>query len=126
LGPGAFDDWRYPGEVTESDLSLDVLAAGVRLDRSAGFKLTLVAQPMWIQPAETRKLRYHEQYPIWYYDMAQTALRNTANRAGWDFEDWSARLPNTYFTDSPFHYSAEGACVLATELEKLIRNRALP
>ncbi len=126
FGPGAFADWRYPGEVTESDLSLDVLAAGVRLARSARFKLTLVAQPMWIQPAETRNFRYNEEYPIWYYDMLQTALRNTAATAGWDYVDWSAKLPNGYFTDSPFHYSAEGSCILAAELKKLIRNRALP
>lgn len=114
-------------QVTARDLAFDVISAMHTMTNSANVPLLMFFEPMWTIPPNTAPdsvqdsvsgadLRYNVYYPRWYFDLVrQTAITEGA-RKGWTIQSWYDALPNRVFTDSPFHYSPEAACMLADKL----------
>ena len=109
------------GEVGPDDFALDAVNAGNDLAKDAGVPLTILDEPMWISPPGLYKIRYNPYYPRWYFDLLNQSLDQAAKVNHWNFYHWYNALDNAYFTDSPFHFTSEGACILANKLIPLIQ-----
>lgn len=106
-----YENFASPQDFTEAELTLDVLAAGVRL--AGEVPMLFVNQPIFITPGQNRDLRYNSRYPRWAYDTYRALL------AAWMLDHQQAYLDvwdiisPTDFTDSPLHLTASGTAQLA-------------
>ncbi len=111
-----------PRELTGSDVTLDVLQAGI--DRTGDVPLLIVNEPMFISDGINSDLRYNAFYPRWAYDDFRVMLAETATAQGWNYTDlWDAIAPER-FTDTPVHLDAEGTRQFAALLAPLIQQAA--
>lgn len=78
--------------------------------------MLIVNQPIFIADGANSDLRYNAWYPRWAYDDYRRLMVNAASANGWALLDsWDA-LPPAVFTDSPVHFTPEGAQLLADQI----------
>ncbi len=104
-------EYTGPVELAADELAFDVLEAGFAL--AGETPLLLVNEPMFISTGQNSDLRYNFFYPRWAYDAYRDLLNAEAAVQGWPFVDLWDALPAEEFTDSPVHYTPEGAGMLA-------------
>ncbi len=107
----SWQDYTGPVELAADELAFDVLEAGFAL--AGETPLLLVNEPMFISTGQNSDLRYNFFYPRWAYDAYRDLLNAEAAVQGWPFVDLWDALPAEEFTDSPVHYTPEGAGMLA-------------
>ncbi len=107
----SWQDYQEPQPLTEQELAFDVLRAGFA--RTGDVPLLLVNEPMFISSGRNSDLRYNFFYPRWAYDQYHTLIVEIAGENGWPFLDLWDALPPAVFTDSPVHYTPDGARQLA-------------
>lgn len=107
---------RESGDTTELNLAWDVVRAGLQLTAEAGVPLLMVNEPMYRATGQNSDLRYNSYYPIWAYNDYLSALHERGANENWRLWDASEALSNDRFTDTPFHYTPQGACEFAAQL----------
>lgn len=116
---GTDTSWRgYDSPAPLDDLAFDVLAAGI--ERAGEVPVLLVNEPIFISAGENSDLHYNIWYPRWAYDAYRERLQARAERAGWHLVDLWDALPADVFTDSPVHYTPQGAQTFAERLAPAI------
>ena len=113
----ADESWQtfpMPTRLTEADLALDVLMAGVA--RAAPVPVLLVNEPMFVSEGLNGDVRYNSFYPRWAYDEYRRLLGETAVEQKWHYLDWWDTITPTAFSDSPVHLTPMGAAQLAERL----------
>ena len=100
-----------PRPLTEEDLALDVLAAGV--DLAGDIPILIINEPIYMSDGQNSDIRYNAWYPRWAYDDYRQLLGNAAEFHGWQYLDlWNSIEPQE-FTDSPVHLTPAGVNQLA-------------
>ncbi len=100
-----------PVPLTQDNLALDVLAAGVKLAGKA--PVLIVNEPMFVSHGANSQLRYNSFYPRWAYDAYRDLLGTTALAHGWRYLDlWDSIAPDE-FTNTPVHLTPKGSAQLA-------------
>jgi hypothetical protein len=94
-------------------IALDVLDAGIAHADDANADVLLVNQPIFRAEGNASDIRYNNYYPRALYDRYRELMQTRASEQGWTYADLWDALPNDVFTDSPFHYTADGACQFA-------------
>lgn len=107
-------DVAAPRPLTEEDLTLDVLRAGVA--RAGDVPVLLVNEPIFISDGENSDLRYNAFYPRWAYDQYRELLAGAAEASGWAYLDLWDAIPPDEFTDTPVHLTPEGTRLMAERL----------
>lgn len=107
----SWQDYQEQQPLTEQELAFDVLRAGFA--RAGDVPLLLINEPMFISSGRNSDLRYNFFYPRWAYDQYHTLIAEIAGENGWPFLDLWDALPPDLFTDSPVHYTPDGARQLA-------------
>lgn len=102
-----------PHQITPSDISLDVVKAGIQIAASQGVSVLLVNEPI-ARPGSD--LRWNYYYPRWAYDGYRQAMTATAQREGWQYVDFWDAEPTDQFTDTDFHLNAHAICEFAAKL----------
>ncbi len=105
-GDDLWDD-RHPFTITEDDLALRVLDAGVQ--RSGSIPILLINEPIYISAGRNSDLRYNLFYPRWAYDQYRVLMQQQAAAHGWRYLDWWDRIVPAEFTDSPIHLTPAGS-----------------
>jgi hypothetical protein len=96
---------------SEGDLAFDVLMAG--MDIAGEVPVLLINEPTFISEGENSDLRYSSFYPRWAYDSYREMLTELAGSNDWVFLDLWDALPPEFFTDTPVHFTPEGAAQYA-------------
>jgi hypothetical protein len=110
----SFYDLQPP--LTQDDIALDVLAAGVHL--AGDVPVLLVNEPIFVSSGENSDIRYDFYYPRWAYDDYRNLLASEAAQRGWHYLDlWDAIAP-TEFTNSAIHINPVGEAQLAQLIVK--------
>jgi hypothetical protein len=114
----AFHDLKTP-PLTEKDLALDVLAAGVQ---AAGqVPVLLVNEPIFISQGANSDVRYNFFYPRWAYDDYRRLLAEQSQKQGWNYLDVWDMMPGAEFTNSAVHLTPAGSQRLADVVGKRLR-----
>lgn len=100
----------------EDYISLDVLAAGIEHSQLQGAPVLVINQPIFRVDDMASAARYNNYYPRALYDRYRDLMYETATTQQWTYLDLWDALPTEVFTDTPFHYTADGACQFATLL----------
>ncbi len=112
-------DFTPPG-LEASRLSLDVLAAGVRVAGTT--PLVIVNEPMLISDGANSDIRYNFYYPRWAYDDYRARLSLASEQNGWHYLDLWNIVPSDQFTNSAIHLTARGQSLLAEHLRGVIQS----
>lgn len=99
-------DVAGPQQLTEVDLTFDVLRAG--LARAEGIPVVIVNEPMFISDGANSDIRYNAFYPRWAYDQYRVMLAESAAAEGWRYLDLWEAVPSAEFTDTPVHLTPAG------------------
>ncbi len=100
-----------PPHLSASDLSLEVLSAGLSLYPHV--PVLIVNEPIFISNGQNSDIRYNFYYPRWAYDDYRQILKAEALERGWHFLDlWNSIQPDQ-FTNSAIHLTPEGSAQLA-------------
>jgi hypothetical protein len=107
-----------PPHLSASDLSLDVLAAG--MDMVPGVPVLLVNEPMFIGSGANSDIRYNFFYPRWAYEDYRQLLSNLALEKSWHYLDLWDTVPASEFTNSAIHLTPKGTTQLAGGIAQAI------
>lgn len=128
-----FTDPDAPGGtgISREALAFDVLDAGVRMAWARGVSVMVVNEPVFIAEqaapeGENTTLHYNAWYPRWVYDAYRELLAEAAQDGGWTLRDLWDVVPPQFFTDSPVHFTPEGARLIAQQLASAIQAFAEP
>jgi hypothetical protein len=111
-----------PVQLTENDLAIDLLAAGVTL--SGDVPVLVINEPIFVSQGENSDLRYNAWYPRWAYDQYRELLSEIAGDLGWHYIDlWDSASAGD-FTDSPVHLNSDGSADLAKLILPLLMQLA--
>jgi len=102
----SWSSFEAPSDLTESDLSFDILTAGLK--RSGDVPIMIINEPIFISDGENSDLRYNAWYPRWSYDDYRELLAEQAGSQGWVFLDLWDAISAEEFTDSPVHLTESG------------------
>jgi hypothetical protein len=117
-------DWEgtpEAGFAWETALRFDVLRALHDEADAAGGRVFVVMSPTFRADGANRDLRYSVWYPRWAFDGVRARLLAESERQGWAYRDLWDLVPPEHFTDSPAHFDAEGARLLADALTDWLR-----
>jgi hypothetical protein len=92
---------------TEDDLAFDVLAAGIEI--AGDVPVLIINEPIFITDGMNHELHYNSFYPCWAYDLYSDMLTEQAENNNWIFLDLGDALPPDVFTDTPVHFTPDGA-----------------
>jgi lysophospholipase L1-like esterase len=110
----SWQSFKAPTPLSETNLALDVLKAGVKLADS--IPILIVNEPIYISTRQNSDLRYNAWYPRWAYDAYRDLLGKTASSENWQYLDlWDSIAPDE-FTDSPVHLTPAGEQQLAEQI----------
>lgn len=104
-------DIQTPQSLTEKDLTIDVLKAGVK--RAGAVPVLLINEPMFVSDGANSDIRYNAFYPRWAYDQYRRLMADLALAEGWNYVDLWAAISPEQFTDTPVHLTPEGTRQLA-------------
>ena len=102
----SWSSFETPSDLTESDLSFDILTAGSTM--SGEVPILFINEPIYISDGENSDLRYNAWYPRWSYDEYREILSEQADSQGWAFLDLWDAIAAEEFTDSPVHLTETG------------------
>ncbi len=106
--------YKQPTTLDASNLSLDVLSAGIKMAGSV--PILIVNEPIYISSGTNSNLHYNAWYPRWAYDAYHALLSKAASNQAWHYLDlWDAIAPDD-FTDSPVHLNPVGEMQLAQKI----------
>lgn len=114
----SWQDFSEEVTLTEDDLALEVLAAGVKL--AGGVPLLIINEPMFVSSGENSDLRYNSFYPRWAYDQYRKILNASADNQQWLFWDLWDLVDPEEFTDTPVHLTPEGIQLTAERITQEI------
>jgi hypothetical protein len=109
----AFHDLKSP-PLTEKDLALDLMAAGVRAAETT--PVLFVNEPIFISDGKNSDVRYNLLYPRWAYDDYRRLLTEQSQQQGWAYLDLWNRIPPSEFTNSIVHLTPAGSQQLADRI----------
>lgn len=118
--PGFHD--LQPPHLSEGDLALDVLEAGVAL--AGNIPVLIVNEPMFISQGENSHIRYNFYYPRWAYDDYRRLLAEKSQASGWHYLDQWNLVGAEEFTNTAVHMTPAGVQQFAASLVKAIREIA--
>ena len=95
-----------PVDLTEDELTMDVLTAGLAL--AGDVPVLVVNEPIFVSGGENSHLRYNAWYPRWAYDSYRELLGRMAGIQEWSYLDLWDSISADEFTDSPVHLTPEG------------------
>jgi hypothetical protein len=95
-----------PPHLGQSDLALDILAAGTKI--AGNIPVLFVNEPMFISQGENSDIRYNFYYPRWAYDDYRQIMHNTCADHGWHCLDVWDRIPAAEFTNTAVHMTPAG------------------
>ncbi|MEN6571618.1 MAG: hypothetical protein ABFD24_07245 [Anaerolineaceae bacterium] len=106
LEPDAtFNGWQGPN-LDESQISLDVLQAGIQM--AGSIPVVLINEPVLVSSGKNSDIRYNFYYPRWAYDDYRRILSDRSASRGWNYIDlWNA-VPQERFTNSAIHLDPAG------------------
>jgi lysophospholipase L1-like esterase len=107
----SWGEFENPVQLTEEELAIDLLAAGVTL--SGDVPVLIINEPIFISEGENSDLRYNAWYPRWAYDQYRELLAETAGDLGWHYIDLWDSVSAGDFTDSPVHLNQSGTADFA-------------
>jgi hypothetical protein len=123
-----FDDDTFqnfqPGQLSSSDLSFDILEAGVRLAGAA--PVVIINQPILIATGPNSDVRYNAYYPRWAYDVYREMMAVEASKQDWNYLDLWDAVPAEMFTDNAIHTSPEGVELVVDQIGATILHIAEP
>ena len=108
----------------DSQLALDVLAAGVKASRGA--PVLVVNEPILISRGTNSQLRYNYYYPRWAFDQYRTLMEQRGLTAGWEYIDLWDLVPADQFTNTAIHLTPEGVSMLAERVGQAVSSRPCP
>lgn len=108
----------------EEFITVAVLDAGIERAAEDGAPLLLVNQPIFRATGNASDIRYNAYYPRAAYDRYREIMQQQATAQNWRYLDQWESLPHEVFTDTPFHYTADGACQFAAQLAPHVRELA--
>ena len=111
-------DIAEPRTLETNDLSMDVLAVGVR--RAGSTPVIVVNEPMFISEGLNSDIRYNSFYPRWAYDEYRMLLKDAAIAGGWTYLDLWDVIPANEFTDTPVHLTPYGTRLFAERIAEAI------
>ncbi len=110
----SWGEFENPVQLTEDELAIDLLAAGVTL--SGDVPVLIINEPIFVSDGKNSDLRYNAWYPRWAYDQYRELMAEYAAEQGWNYFDlWDSGAARE-FTDSPVHLNSRGTA----DLTKLI------
>lgn len=118
----SFHEYQPP-QLNESDLALDILAAGIRMAQP--IPTLVINEPIFISQGKNSDIRYNFFYPRWAYDDYRQILSDFSAQAGWQFQDYWDAIPGQEFTNSAVHLSEDGSRQFAKMLLQAVLNAAL-
>jgi hypothetical protein len=95
----------------ETDLSLEILRAGVEI--ADDVPVIFINEPMFVSDGENSDIRYNYYYPRWAYDEYRAVMAHTARRYNWTYLDLWDAIPASEFTNSAIHLTPTGSSQLA-------------
>jgi hypothetical protein len=107
-----------PPILRETDLSFDVLAAGIAM--AGDVPVLLVNEPMFISQGLNSDIRYNFYYPRWAYDAYRHLLAEQSARNGWQYLDLWDFIPPSEFTNSAVHITPRATQRLANKIGEVI------
>jgi hypothetical protein len=107
-----------PPHLTEADLALDVLRAGIEM--AGETPVLLVNEPMFVSQGENSDIRYNFFYPRWAYDDYRAIMAKHSKREGWRYVDLWDSVPSTEFTNSAVHMTPQGQALFAERVGEAI------
>lgn len=108
-----------PGEMTETDLSLEVIVKAV--DTLKDINFILINEPILISQGENSHLRYNFYYPRWAYDQYRDIMQAKMAESAIQYVDFWDLIPEKHFTNSAIHLDKEGELLLADEILSLVQ-----
>lgn len=115
----SWDVYAEPTTFSVDDLVFDILDFGIA---HADVPVLLVNEPMFISDGANSDVRYNANYPIWAYDQYRVLFADVAAEMDWNYVDLWDALPPAEFTNTPLHYSPDGAQLLADLLADPLMN----
>jgi hypothetical protein len=109
-----------PPILRETDLSLDVLAAGIAM--AGDVPVLLVNEPMFVSQGFNSDIRYNFYYPRWAYDDYRDMMAELSARNGWQYLDLWDFIPPDEFTNSAVHMTPQATQRLAQKIGEFILN----
>ncbi len=107
-----------PPHLSETDLALDVLDAGVNI--AGKIPVIIVNEPMYISQGANSDVRYNYYYPRWAYDDYRKILSSRCSSSQWNCIDlWDSIEPDQ-FSNTAVHLTPEGVKQTADHLIELI------
>ncbi len=101
-------------KISEPDLSLDIVRAGIQTAADRGISTLLVNEPMY--RTSDNPVRWNYYYPRWAYDSYHDVMMSVTSREGWPYADLWDAVPPDQFTDTDFHMTPQATCGYAQKL----------
>lgn len=111
--------WDAETQLTQADLPFDVLRAAQNITDAP---ILLVNAPIFTATGANSDLRVNSLYPRWAYAQYRALLAQFAADNAFSYRDAWDSIPRNQFTDSPLHYTPQGAQILADQLADPILN----
>jgi hypothetical protein len=112
---------RLKGQLSESDLSFDILHAGIL---SAGeVPVLIVNEPILVATGLNSDIRYNFFYPRWAYDQYRAMMDDHMTNSGVEYLDLWNFVPENEFTNSAIHLSAMGTKLVTDRIiQEIVSN----
>ena len=114
----AYHGWQE-GELTEGQLALEILDAGI--ETAGQVPLLLINEPILVSQGRNSELRYNFYYPRWAYDQYRSILETYSAQQGLAYLDYWDLVPEDQFTNTAIHTTPHGVSLLAEELAPWIQ-----
>lgn len=102
----SWGSFNTPSNLTESDLSFDILSAGSTI--SGDVPILFINEPIFISDGKNSDIHYNAWYPRWAYDQYRELLSEYASSQDWRYVDLWDTISAEEFTDSPVHLTEAG------------------
>jgi len=114
-----------PNKISEQDINLDVIRAGIENAQAQKIPVLLVNEPM--TRVSGSEQRYNTYYPKWAVDTYRDVMQTVTQREGWHYVDFWDAVPSEFFTDTDLHMVPSATCDYAQKLsEPLVKLASLP
>ena len=122
------DDAKFRGWVPrvklENKMVFEALQAGHEMAGSV--PILIVNEPIFIASGQNSDIRYNDVYPRWAFDQYRELMTSEAQKSRWNYLDlWNA-VPDSEFSDTSLHVSAQGERQLIESINPVLRRIACP
>jgi len=122
------DDPRFrgfaPGVNIGKKMAFNALQAGH--DMAGSVPILIVNEPIFIASGRNSDIRYNDVYPRWAFDQYRDAMAVEAQISQWNYLDlWNA-VPDSEFSDTSLHVSAQGERHLIQSINPALLETACP